>query len=94
MRKRLCESQIRVGAGVRVVSAVILDEEIIAWTSVDDRLPDDDVTVLVCAPGASEPVWLGYYDEGEWFSIDHESYALDLEALVTAWAKMPAGPQR
>jgi hypothetical protein len=45
----------------------VLDEEIIAWTSVADALPDADTTVLVHAREADEPVALGYFDGHSWF---------------------------
>ena len=73
------------------MTAVIVDEEVIQWIAVDDRLPDDDTTVLVSLVDADEPVWLGYYEAGDWFSIDNEEYGIDLHAAVTAWAPMPRG---
>ena len=74
----------------------ILDQETISWISVEDRLPDADTTVLVCAPGASEPVWLGFYDGVYWFAVTGDGYGDEDEiaAEVTAWATMPAGPNR
>ncbi len=71
---------------------VILDEESVEWHSVTDSLPDADTTVIVYAPGADEPVWLGYYEYDEWFAIGGEKY--ELPQTVKAWASMPLGPQR
>lgn len=72
----------------------ILDIEQIEWKSVADELPDNDTTVLVHAPGADEPVWLGFYDGCFWFSVDGPTYGDEEEipAPVLAWAVMPKGP--
>ena len=52
----------------------ILDQETISWKSVEDELPDVDTTVLLHAPGADEPVWLGHYDGVFWFAVGGEGY--------------------
>ena len=72
----------------------ILDIEHVEWRAVSDGLPDDDTTVLVHAPGASEPAWLGFYDGVYWFSVDGPEYGNEEEIAqpVTAWAPMPRGP--
>ena len=56
------------------------------WIAVDDRLPDDDTTVLVSGP--NDDVWIGWHDgDGGWKSVD----ASPIE--VTHWAEMPEGPK-
>lgn len=60
------------------------------WISVDDELPDDNTTVMIHHPDASEPVWLGYCEtaddgETEWFNIS-ERYP----AEVTLWMDLPS----
>jgi hypothetical protein len=74
---------------------MVLDQEIVAWVSVEESLPDADTTVLVNAPGASEPVWLGYYDGVYWFSVDGGCYDTEddseIAQAVVAWAPMPRG---
>lgn len=72
----------------------ILDEECVEWHAVTDSLPDSDTTVIVYAPGATEPVWLGFYDGVYWFSVDGPTYgdAEEIPQAVTAWAAMPRGP--
>ena len=57
------------------------------WVSVQERLPDDDTTVLVYGPNSSEPVWFGYYDGHDWSGVSGES------DTVTHWAPMPEGPK-
>jgi len=58
------------------------------WISVEERLPDDGVIVQVFAPGASEPVWLGYLEEdGEWYTGDGGTCY-----KVTHWRELPAPP--
>ena len=67
--------------------------ERIEWIKVGmgNRLPDADATVLIYAPTASEPIWLGYYcDEDGWHTIDHDVFGL---GQVTHWAPMPRGPR-
>lgn len=51
-------------------------------------MPDDHISVLVYAPEADEPVWIGWYDGVYWFSSEGGEYAPD---AVKAWAEMPRG---
>lgn len=62
------------------------------WIDVTDRLPDDDITVLVHAPEASEPVWPAFYDaeQGGWVWIDGSYVAVE----VKAWMEFPAPPTK
>jgi hypothetical protein len=73
-----------------------LDQETIQWIAVSDSVPDADTTVLVCAPGSDEPIWLGHYDGVFWFAVGGEGYGDEDEIPqeVTAWASMPMGPPR
>jgi len=51
-------------------------------------MPDDDCTVLLYSPTASEPVWPGYHCADEWI------WANGIPARsMTAWAHMPEGPK-
>lgn len=63
--------------------------ETIEWVPVAERLPDDEVAVLLSTHDAAEPVWIGYYDSAvqEW--IDTEGAVV----IVTHWSPMPAGPR-
>lgn len=63
-----------------------LDEK---WIPLTERLPDDDITVLVAVKDVDEPVWLAYHDEHGWFSATD---GVPLTALVTHWRQMPEGP--
>ena len=67
--------------------------ESINWIAVAEELPDSDTTVLVCAPGADEPVWFGYYDGVYWFATTGEEYGNEEEIAqaVIAWAHIPKG---
>ena len=61
------------------------------WIACADRLPDDDLTVLVFLPGASEPVWLGFYSNEYWYHFDSD--LLESEKMaVTHWMPLPQGP--
>lgn len=72
----------------------ILDQETIDWRS-PDAPPDDDHMVLVNAPGADEPVWLGYFDDDAWYECGGAEYGNpeEIAAEVVAWAEMPMGPK-
>lgn len=58
------------------------------WTSVADRLPDDDKLVLM-AFGDSE-VWPGFRDAGVWRDTTAMPVVPD---RVTHWMDMPPAPQ-
>ncbi len=62
--------------------------ETITWKRVSDELPDADMTVLISAPRHDEPVWLGWYEDGCWFSVDAAEFS---RGDVVAWAEMPTG---
>ena len=59
----------------------------IEWHSVSDELPDEGTTVLIYEEHATDPVWPGYIDDGEWF------FAEGAPAYPTHWAEMPEGPK-
>ncbi|WKJ88786.1 hypothetical protein QZJ86_12210 [Methylomonas montana] len=65
--------------------------EKITWYPVSDRLPDDEMTVLLWHPEMDEPVWLGYHLDGGWFAAD--SFPLP-DGTVLYWAEMLAGPEK
>lgn len=52
-----------------------------------DQLQDDGRTVLIVCPQNSEPVWIGYHDEGRWLAVD----GLEVE-VVTHWQDLPDPP--
>ena len=60
------------------------------WVDVRDSLPDAEITVLIHAPNASEPVWLGFHDGEFWRSVD--AVALVGTNKVTHWADLPGPP--
>lgn len=57
------------------------------WIRADQQSPDDGRTVLVACCHNSEPVWLGYHDDGRWLSID----GMDIDD-VTHWQDLPDPP--
>lgn len=60
--------------------------EVIVWTSVEQELPDSDLTVMITlVPGSDEPAWLGYHDGEKWRDVD------GLVVEVTYWAHMVCG---
>jgi hypothetical protein len=67
--------------------------EEIVWIDATGDRPDDDVTVLIFAPNADEPVWPGYCctdDSGTlWFWADGS----EIHDRVSHYAEMPAGPR-
>ena len=64
------------------------------WISINDRLPSNDVIVLVTREHISpKGVWDRYVEtascyNGEWFS-DSDEYKLKGKDKVVAWAKLP-----
>lgn len=58
------------------------------WISVEDRLPDDDISVLVYVPDAPEPIWLGFYDMDEWTWVDGGT-----NCRPTHWMELPEPPE-
>lgn len=61
---------------------------LIGWIPVERSMPDDDETVPLYAPTASEPVWPGYRDGDVWRWADtFEAHG------VTHWTAMPEGPK-
>jgi hypothetical protein len=57
------------------------------WIDVNDRMPDDDTIVLIHAPDANEPIWLGYHDGGDGWRL-----AEGFMARVTHWMELPKPP--
>ena len=62
--------------------------ETLTWIPVAERLPDDEINVLICTTGTAEPVWIGYRDGDVWRDTEGD------EVDVVAWAAMPAGPAK
>jgi len=62
--------------------------EQIDWYAPAEKLPDDDVMVLLKVKGQSEPVWPGWYDGETWVVAD--GFKVDPEDLLL-WTPMPGG---
>jgi hypothetical protein len=58
------------------------------WIPVSERLPDDDLTVMIAMAESDEPWWLGYHSHGGWHCVD----ATQPASAVTHWKPMEAGP--
>jgi len=61
------------------------------WIACQDRLPDDDITVMIFMPGQSEPVWLGYHDGSYWYDVSSDLIAWE-KVEVSHWMPLPRGP--
>lgn len=59
------------------------------WIPVTERLPDDEITVMLHGHAMDEPWCLGYRDAGIWRGLD--DYAIG--AKITHWADLVPGPQ-
>lgn len=59
------------------------------WIPVTERLPDDDITVMLHQPDTSEAWILGCRDGEDWRTQD----GCWIIYGVTHWADLPAGPQ-
>jgi len=69
-----------------MANQTLLGVDDVEWIKVSDRLPDDDVTVLIYVPDDNDPVWLGYTDEDGWRYINGAS------CRPTHWAEIPEPP--
>lgn len=63
--------------------------ETITWRDAQQDPPDDDSTVMVSISGGTEPVWLGWRQDGEWFDAT-TGWKLD-GGQVVSWAVPPEG---
>jgi hypothetical protein len=72
-----------------VTSAVALleQEREKAWTPVDERLPDNDLLVLIAVN--DDDTWTGYHINGAWRYSD--GFPIEKER-VTHWMPMPTPP--
>ena len=66
----------------------------IEWHDCAHKLPDDDLTVLVCTSHNSFPVWVGFHSGEHWY-LNH---GLELDEAtvahgVTHWSELPDPPE-
>lgn len=59
----------------------------IEWIDCELQMPDADMAVLIYAPRAEDPVWLGFFDGLNWRDVE----AMTADG-VTHWAELPAPP--
>lgn len=63
------------------------------WIRTKDELPDEDITVMLYVPAASEPVWPGYlsreYDIERWHWVEGRA----IPYQVTHWKPFPEPPK-
>lgn len=64
--------------------ATTKNQQVFTWTSVDLMLPDAEMTVMICQPTCTEPVWMGYWDGDRWMAV--EGYQV---SGVTHWSHLP-----
>lgn len=57
-----------------------------SWIAVKDKLPDDELTVMIATKDSDEPVWLGWHDESGWYTVE----AMPIK--VTHWMPIPEAP--
>jgi hypothetical protein len=60
------------------------------WMPIAEKMPDDDITVMVACKDADEPVWLGYHDADGWFSATD---GVELTKIVTHWKHVSEAPR-
>lgn len=66
-----------------------MSSETITWTACSERMPDDEITVLMFTPATKgDEVWPGFHDGDGW----HCASADQCSHEVTHWAHIPAGP--
>lgn len=56
------------------------------WTAVKDKLPDDEMTVLLAL--ADGEVWPGFHEGTQWFYLSADPVGVE----VLHWAEFPAPP--
>lgn len=59
------------------------------WTAADERLPDDDATVLIAMDDGE--VWTAYLDAGQWRYVSGEPITA---ARITHWMDFPEPPKQ
>lgn len=57
------------------------------WTAASERLPDDDLCVLIAM--ADGEVWTGYHDADGWYYVSADPVGSE----VTHWAQFPKPPK-
>jgi hypothetical protein len=62
----------------------------IYWIDVEDHLPDDEITVLVC--DVQGDMYLAYHAEGEWWQEGFNPVLGTLIGNVSYWADLPLPP--
>lgn len=65
--------------------APVRGDSVANWIAVEDELPDDEISVLVC--DSSGDVEMGFLDEGEWRNAD----ASRIHATILGWCEVPEG---
>jgi hypothetical protein len=63
--------------------------EQIEWIACAERLPDDDITVLLYTPVQRGDVWPGWRDGDGWRWANGST----VRDEITHWAAWPAGPR-
>lgn len=63
--------------------------EQIEWVPVAERLPDDEITVLLYTPVQRGDVWPGWREDGVWRWAGGEPVACE----ISHWSPMPKGPR-
>lgn len=61
----------------------------IEWFDPVKKEPDDEQTVLLLVPDASEPVWPGFVSDGVWYWASGSR----VDCTVVGWCEMPIGPK-
>ncbi len=59
----------------------------IEWFDPVKKEPDDEQTVLLLVPDASEPVWPGFVSDGVWYWASGSR----VDSTVVGWCEMPNG---
>jgi hypothetical protein len=64
--------------------------ETITWHLASVDLPDAGLSVLMYLPAASDPIYMGYWDDDDQAWV-HDC-GMRVKQEVTHWAEMPKGP--
>jgi hypothetical protein len=61
---------------------------VVEWVDAQDRLPDDDICVLIAM--ADGEVWTGFYDPDGWHYVSADPVGSE----VTHWSHFPEPPKK
>lgn len=89
-RELKIEHGIKLGEATRALS----EAQKRAWVSVEERIPTDDSTVIICTnDGYRGPGWWDDRKDGGWMCASSGASFVGLKQNVTHWVPLPEAPK-